>query len=227
MPEPVSELARLLTLIAHEVRTPLTVANGYVKLLASGRSGPLTDEQAHAAAGAGRSCELLIVLAADISFLGRLERGEVAPTPAPLDLPTLIDKLARAHVSDPNHPVAVEVVSTEPLVMQADASHLERTFAALLHAVARTAPENSSVQIAWRAGATAPREVQIGLAVAGHLQAVLDGDASSLDGLDDSQAGLGVTLPVARRLAALAGGTIQATPDKKPLGVRVTLPLRA
>ena len=235
MPDTTSELARLLSLIAHELRTPLSVTSGYLKMLASERPGPLSDTQKHAVGGAGRSCDLLAAMAADISMLGRLERGEIAPQPAPIDIAQMIDELARGYVSNPDHPVTVEVAaddassstSTGPSApaLQADATHLRRALTAFLAAVVRSAPDDSTVRIAWRTAADTPPRLLIGFAVADRLEALLGESESRLSALDETQAGLGMVLPIARRLLALGGATIHAARDSQALGLRVTLPL--
>ena len=227
MPDTSSELARLLSLIAHELRTPLSVTSGYLKMLASERPGPLTDSQKHAVGGAGRSCELLATVAADISLLGRLERGEIAPQTVPIDIAHLIEEITHGYVSNPDHPVAVEVASDGSPALHADAGHLRRALTAFLAAVVRSAPDDSTVRIAWHTTADAPPRLVIGFALADRLDALLEESESRLSALDESQAGLGMVLPIARRLLALGGATIHAARDSQALGLRVTLPLTA
>jgi signal transduction histidine kinase len=238
MPESSSDLARLLSLIAHELRTPLSVTSGYVKMLASERPGPLTDAQKHALGGAGRSCAHLTTVAADLSLLGRLERGEISPQPAAIDLETLVKQVVEGYVVHPDHPVTVSLTdgATAPLTLMADADHLRRALTALLAAVVRAAPDDGAVRIGWRtltasngwsgvAGMDDGPRVLIGLALADRLDDLLKADASSLEPLDELQAGLGMALPVVRRLMGLEGGTIQSARESQALGLRLTLPI--
>lgn len=238
MPESSSDLARLLSLIAHELRTPLSVTSGYVKMLASERPGPLTDAQKHALGGAGRSCAHLTTVAGDLSLLGRLERGEIAPQPAVIDLEALAREVAEGHVVHPDHPVTVSLTSgasASPLTLQADRDHLRRALTALLAAVVRAAPDDGAVRIGWKtvtaangwsgvAGMDDGPRVLIGMALADRLEDLLQADAFTLEPLDELQAGLGMALPVVRRLMGLEGGTIQAARESQALGVRLTLP---
>jgi signal transduction histidine kinase len=227
MPDTTSELARLLSLIAHELRTPLSVTSGYLKMLASERPGPLTDTQKHAVGGASRSCDLLATVAADISLLGRLERGEITPQPVPIDIAHLVDEITHGYASNPDHPVAVEVAGDDPPAhtLHADAGHVRRALTAFLAAVVRSAPDDSTVRIAWRTANDGPPRLLVGLALADRLDALLDEPEGRLSALDESQAGLGMVLPIARRLLALSGATIHAARDSQALGLRVTLPL--
>jgi signal transduction histidine kinase len=238
MPESSSDLARLLSLIAHELRTPLSVTSGYVKMLASERPGPLTDAQKHALGGAGRSCAHLTTVATDLSLLGRLERGEISPQPAAIDLERLAKEVVEGYVVHPDHPVSVSLTdgANAPLTLQADPEHLRRALAALLAAVVRAAPDDGAVQIGWKtltasngwsgvAGMDDGPRALIGLALADRLDDLLKADASSLGPLDELQAGLGMALPVVRRLMGLEGGTIRSARESQSLGLRLTLPI--
>jgi signal transduction histidine kinase len=238
MSESSSDLARLLSLIAHELRTPLSVTSGYVKMLASERPGPLTEAQKHALGGAGRSCAHLTTVAMDLSLLGRLERGEVSPQPAAIDLAALAREVVEGYVVHPDHPVTASVTegASAPLTLQADLEHLRRALTALLAAVVRAAPDDGAVRIGWRtlaasnewsgvAGMDDGPRVVIGMALADRLDALLQADTSDLEPLDELQAGLGMSLPVVRRLMGLEGGTIRSARESQSLGLRLTLPL--
>jgi histidine kinase len=238
MPESSSDLARLLSLIAHELRTPLSVTSGYVKMLASERPGPLNEAQKHALGGAGRSCVHLTTVASDLSLLGRLERGEVSPQPAAIHLPALAREVVEGYVVHPDHPVTVTLAdgaSAPPLTLQADREHLRRTLTALLAAVVRAAPDDGAVRIGWKpmtasgwsgvAGMDDGPRVLIGMALADRLDDLLQADGSSLGPFDELQAGLGMALPVVRRLMGLEGGTIQSMRESQAVGLRLTLPI--
>ena len=87
--EQVSERARreseeredLLTVVAHELRTPVTVISGYNKLLLSEKVGPLGDDQRRFLEESARSCQRLN------SFIGNLlETSRQAAGDAPLEV---------------------------------------------------------------------------------------------------------------------------------------------
>jgi len=163
-----ADLARLATLVAHEMRTPLSVVAGYMKLLATERQGPLTEPQRRSIDGATRAAQQLTNLAADLSQLARIIRGEVTPNPTPVAVPTLLEDLARAHVVVDEHPVHVEAAlgrndiareagtprdaaaQPEALVVKADAANLRRALTALLAAVVRAAPDDATVRLLAR-----------------------------------------------------------------------------
>jgi len=207
-------------------------------MLASERPGPLTEAQKHALGGAGRSCAHLTAVATDLSLLGRLERGEVAPQPAAIALEALAREIVEGYVVHPDHPVTVSLTdsASAPLTLQADPDHLRRTLGALLAAVVRAAPDDGAVRLGWRtltasngwsgvAGMDDGPRVLIGMALADRIDDLLHADASALEPLDEHQAGLGMSLPVVRRLMGLEGGTIQSARDNQALGLRLTLPI--
>jgi signal transduction histidine kinase len=217
-----AELARLVSLVAHEIRTPLSVVSGYVKMLGGERQGPLNEAQRRSVAGADRACQQLTALATDLSWMARIERGEVAPNRVPISLDTLLGEVAATHTPHDEHPVTVEAVregdgDAPGATLTADAVHLRRALTSMLAAVVRGAPDHATVQIIGR-------PTRIALAPVSVIDDLLDAETSTLDPLNEGLGGLGVGLPLARRLVALEGGAIlgRATPDG--LGLVLTLP---
>jgi signal transduction histidine kinase len=218
-----AELARLVTLVAHELRTPLSVVSGYVKMLTSERQGPLTDAQRRSLAGADRACQQLMTIAADMSWLARITRGEIAPNRTPVALERLLAEIQAAHQSPDEHPVTVEaIVETKPLTINSDANHLRRALTSILAAAVKAAPDHATVRIVGAkrdmiAIACGPETlIEDLLAAIAHPQ--------TLDPVNESLGGLGVGLPLARRLMALEGGTIGTRATPGGLGLLLTLP---
>jgi signal transduction histidine kinase len=228
-----SELSRLITLVAHELRTPLSVVSGYLKMLASERGGSLTDAQRRAVSGADRACVQLTTLANEVSWLGKLERGEVAPNRAPLPLAPLLREIAGGHTPHDEHPVNVEAVDgpgSGELTITADAIHLRRALNAMLSAVVRAAPDHATVQIASvtrprepRATGGGPALLVIAIAPVSQIDSLLAADLATLDAPNESQGGLGVSLPLVRRLMALDHGSIHVRKTDGSFSMVLTL----
>src|SRR5579862_3315787 len=66
---------KILSLSVHELRTPMTVVAGYIRMLLKDRAGALTDQQRHLLEEAEKSCGRLSALVAEISELSGLEAG--------------------------------------------------------------------------------------------------------------------------------------------------------
>jgi signal transduction histidine kinase len=218
-----AELARLVTLVAHELRTPLSVVSGYVKMLTSERQGPLTDAQRRSLAGADRACQQLMTIAADMSALARIARGEIAPNRTPVALERLLADIQAAHRSPDEHPVTVEaIVETKPFTISTDENHLRRALTSILAAAVKAAPDHATVRIV-----AARREA---IAIACGPDVLIDdllaamADPQALDPLNESLGGLGVGLPLARRLIELEGGRIGSRTTPDGLGLLLTLP---
>ncbi len=219
-----AELARLVTLVAHELRTPLSVVSGYLKMLGRERQGTLGDARRRSVEGAERAWQQLVNLAADLTWLSRVARGEVAPNRTAVPLGRVLDEVAHAHRLSDEHPVAVDV-SADAVTIDADAAHLRRALTSMLAAVVRTVPEHTTVRIAGcRRDAGVRRGAVIAIAPASLIDDVLNAAPDTLEPLDDSAGGLGVGLPLARRLVALEGGEIQARATPQGLGLLLTLP---
>lgn len=224
-----ADLARLATLVAHEMRTPLSVVSGYMKMLASERPGPLTEAQRRSVDGAGRACQQLIALAADMSWLARILRGEVASNRTPVRVDPLLDEIARGHTVIDEHPVHVEAApaggdpaSSDAPTVSADANNLRRALASLLAAVVRAAPDNATVRLS--AHARGGGQIAIALAPDAVVDDLLAADPATLDPVNESTGGLGIGLPLARVLLTLDDGTIHARTTPQGLGILVMLP---
>ena len=84
------ELARVLNVLAHEIRTPLAVSQGYLKLMAEGRL-PTATEQATAIERTRDALGKIATLCSDMGRLGAL--SEAAP-------PSLLGRVSTTSVID-------------------------------------------------------------------------------------------------------------------------------
>jgi PAS domain S-box-containing protein len=93
--------ARFLSMMSHDLRTPLTTISGNTQLVAS--SGPLSDEQREAIAEIREACRVQMNLISDILEFARLDSGHVQvharPTPV-ADVVARAVALVRVQISD-------------------------------------------------------------------------------------------------------------------------------
>src|SRR3954449_2488035 len=69
--------ARFLSMMSHDLRTPLTAIDGNAQLLAAAAYGPLSDEQLEAIREIREACRMQMTLIGDILEFARLDSGRV------------------------------------------------------------------------------------------------------------------------------------------------------
>ena len=67
---------KLLSLSAHEVRNPLSVVAGYIRMLVKEQAGPISEQQRRCSKRSEESCAQLSHVLEEISELSQLESGE-------------------------------------------------------------------------------------------------------------------------------------------------------
>src|SRR6266550_759587 len=85
---------RTISLAVHELRTPVTVVCGYIRMVLKEHGGPLTEKQKKMLLEAERSCERISALVAELSDLGKLESSELSVAHQEIDLSRLVVELA-------------------------------------------------------------------------------------------------------------------------------------
>ena len=88
------DFTRAMSLAVHELRTPVTVVTGYLRMVLREQAGPVTEKQRTMLEEADRSCVRIGALVSEMSELGKLESNEVALVRATFDLAAVIAELA-------------------------------------------------------------------------------------------------------------------------------------
>ena len=219
-----------LAMLAHELRNPLAPIRNAVELQRMlvhedplfGKTRDILERQsAH-----------LSRMVDDLVDVARLERGKMALQPARVELNALVAAAIEAalpQVQARGHQVQIDLCA-EPLVLDADPTRIEQIVANLLTnaakftarpdvigVVTRREGERALVEVRDRGAGFAPGagEALFGLFV--------QGDQT----LARSEGGLGIGLTIARRLAELHGGSIEAASEGPGRGATfsVRLPL--
>src|SRR5688500_5107848 len=107
-------LPRALSLAVHELRTPVTVVAGYLRMLLREQAGPLNDKQKKMLEEADRSCGRLTAIVAEMSELGKLEGREVAMARQEFDVCGLAAELASGMHEGQDRGVTLEVRTSSP-----------------------------------------------------------------------------------------------------------------
>lgn len=88
---------RFLGIAAHDLRNPIGVARGYLKLLLGGVVGTVPDEQRKLLEKVERSCARMLDLVNDLLDLSAIEAGQLTLEPDEVDLVSFLAEVAEAH----------------------------------------------------------------------------------------------------------------------------------
>jgi two-component system sensor histidine kinase BaeS len=218
---------RALSLAVHELRTPMTVASGYLRMLLREQAGPLTDKQRQMLEEADRSCARIGALISEMSELGKLEAGELSVPRTTFDLASLSTELASNMHEGEDRGIHLDVRAAEPITVAGDRSRLAAALKALIHAALRERAEPGAiiVECATRQESNgAWAVVTIGDAAVTPL--LLEGvNTTPPPPFDEWRGGLGLALPVGRRVIEAHGGAVWSAPAPRPrAGSAVRLP---
>jgi signal transduction histidine kinase len=201
--------ARTLSLAVHEFRTPVTVASGYLRMVLSGQTGPLTDRQRKVIEEVDRACKRVSSLVSDMSDLGKLVSQELALARQPVDVnATLVEVASHMHEGR-DRGVQLEVrASDRTAILMGDRARISAAIAALLHSALRERGEPGTVT----AQCSVVQDSDTTWAV------VAIGDVSQLESLyasrreppafDEWRGGVGFSLALARRVIEAHGGAV-------------------
>ncbi len=215
-----------LSLIAHELRSPLTSIKGFAQLAARALDGLGTERARRHLRVIDQQTERIGRLIGDISDVSRLQRGKLTLNPMPFDLVPIVEAtVAQQRVATDSHPITL-ALADEPLIVRADPARIEQSLTNLLDNAARFSPANSEIAVTLeRHGDTAQlvvRDRGIGVPVAERRQIF----ARFYRATNGGGSGLGLGLFIVDQIVARSGGTI-AVDDATEGGARfcLTLPL--
>jgi signal transduction histidine kinase len=215
-----ADSSALLSLLSHELRSPLGVIRGYLRLL--DQQGEALSENHRAAIGKALSAsERAAELLGQASTLAQLQKNETAIDLRPVAIGPLL-RTAAASVRLPEDPrVMLEIADSTDFRVDADAALLRGALTALTSAVARAQATETTVRIA---ATREPLDGRAGVSIA----IAPTGPAVHARELDITRGGLGLDLPIAAAVIAAHHGRVQELRDgDRYAGVVVWMPLSA
>ena len=215
------ELAKLnqlksdfVSIVSHELKTPLTSIRNSLSLLASPKTGPLSETQARFVTMAQRNAERLQAIVGDILDLSKIEAGRMVFAFARTDFEAALHGLLgvfeqQAAASS----ITLRAAMSAPLpVVWIDAGRIEQVLTNLLsNALKFTAAGGSVTLRAQDAGAGVEVGVEdTGMGIAPQdLQRVFEPFYQVQDALTRTVRGTGLGLSIARDLVRAHGGELQ------------------
>jgi PAS domain S-box-containing protein len=200
-----------LAMLSHELRNPLAPILHAVDLLR--HDDPRLAVKARDIIG--RQSEHLTRLVDDLLDVSRITRGTVRLNRRAVALKDVVEAAIdtwRHLIAQRRQVLSVEMPA-QPLLVEADPTRLAQVVANLLHNAAKFTPEGGRIAVtaAEEDGriALTVRDDGAGIAPA-YLERIFELFAQGPPSLDRPQGGLGLGLTLARRLAELHGGTVEA-----------------
>jgi len=217
-------------LAVHELRTPVTVVGGYLRMLLREQAGPLTDKQRKMLEEAERSCGRLGALVNEMSEFGKLESGDVALARQEIDVAALLAELASKMHEGEDRGVRLELRGTDqPIVITGDRVRLSAALTALMQSAVRERGEPGAIvaQCSDMAGTDGVRYALVAIGDEATLPALTAAANGQTPPFDVWRGGLGLALPVARQVIEGHGGRLwSADGAQSRAASALRLPLR-
>ncbi len=215
-------LPRVLALAVHELRTPVTVVAGYIRMLLREQGGPLSDKQRKMLEEADRSCGRIGALVSEMSEFGKLEARELGLARLSFDLSALVVETA-AGMDDESRGVRVEArTAGRPVTVTGDRVRIAAAIKALIHAAVRersaagVVVAECSIVDAWGVVAVSDEAL---------LPEFARSAREAPPEFDEWRGGMGLSLPLATRVVESQGGAIWSIGDGAQRAAGLRLPL--
>lgn len=181
------------------------------------QAGPLTDQQRKMLEEADKSCARIGSLVAEMSELGKLESGQITVPRVAFDLGALIVELANSMHEGEDRGVRLEARVPGPVMVAGDRTRLAAAIGALMHAALRERGEPGIIVVEtstisdtnqhWAIVTIGEESAATPLAAAASITPPV---------FDEWRGGLGLALPVGRRVIEAHGGALWSAGGDKP-----------
>ncbi len=207
-----------ITMVSHQLRSPLVSILQYFETLLAGMAGRVPDKQKEMIVRAKKRLERLLNLISDWLDMARINGGSIVRKFKPLSLKGLLKKLVEFM-----HPLArengislkLEVLSDNALI-QADRETLEQAFSNLINNALEFNRPNGSVKILIKeerdSVITEIQDNGIGIAKE-HLPLIFDQFYREDRKEGQKKGGTGLGLSIAKKIVGAHGGSIQVSSE--------------
>ncbi|HUG16415.1 MAG TPA: ATP-binding protein [Thermomicrobiales bacterium] len=152
----VTELARVdelksefISIVSHEMRTPLTAIKGFTDLILDGEAGEIGDTQREFLEIVQANSDRLVALINDMLDISRFESGHIALRLEPIELQTLVDRAIstlRPLLDDKQQRIQTEFADALPEVV-ADEARLIQVLTNLISNASKYTPDEGSITV--------------------------------------------------------------------------------
>jgi len=141
--------ADLVSMLVHDMRSPLTGISGFTDVLAEGILGQVSKDQRDALKNIRGGCDQLLQLIDDILDYSKLEAGKMQVNLSPLDIGPLVHQVVTPLATvfaDAGLNLVIEIPANTPQVL-ADEKQLTRVFANLISNAVKFTPKRGQITI--------------------------------------------------------------------------------
>jgi signal transduction histidine kinase len=141
--------AHFISMITHELRSPINSINGYLDLALEGIAGELNQQQREFVQRARAGSEHLYTLIEDLLFISRADAGQLRLNRDVIRIPEVIDQAIEELeliAMDNNISIRVEIASDFPQIY-ADAIRMQHVMRNLINNSLRFTPQGGSIVI--------------------------------------------------------------------------------
>ena len=202
-----------IAMLAHELRNPLAPIKMAVEVMAKASGDPATCEAMRQTID--RQSAQLARIVDDMIDIARITRGSLVIEHAPVELGEVVRRAvetAAPAIAAGRHALEVEV-ATEGLVVHGDRDRLTQLLANLLNNAARYTPPGGRIWVRARSedghALLSVRDTGRGIEPQ-IIERIFDMFVQGRSALERVGGGLGIGLALARRIAELHGGTLEA-----------------
>jgi len=199
--------------VSHELRTPLTSINGSLKLLASGKTGPLPDRATAMVDVALRNSEQLQRLISDLLDFNKAVAGQLLVEPQPTSLNRALTEATSATQSYArDHGVNLQIADAPDINLLADPHRLQQILSNFISNACKFSPSGGTVYLT--AEAAPGNNVRIIVSDQGDgvpeqfLPRLFQRFAQAETGSNRAKAGTGLGLAICQELAHLMHGEV-------------------
>ncbi|MEA2569767.1 MAG: hypothetical protein QOI24_1768 [Acidobacteriota bacterium] len=209
--------AKFLSMMSHDLRTPLTAIYGNADLLAAGAFGPLDEEQEDAVRTIREACRTQMTMISDILDFARMEASGVQMQPAAVPVTEAIsraEKLIRVQVDE----AELRLTTTDcgdAIAVLADPNRLQQILLNLLTNAVKFTPPRGVIAVSCETDGNRVR-IRVrdtGIGVPPEQLARIFSPFVQLDSTGTRAArsgGVGLGLAISRDLARAMGGDVTA-----------------
>lgn len=223
-----SDCPQLISLAVHELRTPVSVASGYVRMVLQVHGQALNENAQKYLLDAAGACAKLGELLGDMSELARLMAGQIALNSDEVAIFELAAEVAAGARDGAPSGVQVEVSGADPLVrVVGDAGRLRTSLTSIVAAALREQIPPAILGVECRVVRTGRgRSAVVAAGEVDAARALASLPPSRWGPFDAWRGGVGFSLPLAVQIVAAHRGGLGSLPSAPPrTAAAVALPI--